>query len=194
MELKDIILPVGVLVVALIILGVVTLSLTLNVNDKVNKLSDMNNSVSDLTVQVALLSADNLQVKTNYNTLLSTYNNTNTVLTNTQNELTAVTGKYQLAQSTISSLTVDNNKLTVANVQLVLDKNILNNNNNDLITINNDYNARAHRLFTALNNCYLDIKTHKDSNIIIGDANYNLMINTCVTSIDTNMNDFNYFR
>jgi uncharacterized protein YoxC len=235
MELKNIILPVGVLIVALIILGIVTLTLTWNINEKVTKLSDMNSSIFDLNGQIAVLSANNLQINTNYNNLLATYNTTSAALQATQTQVTTLSSanntliseKASLASQIfslsfdINRLTVDNNRLsfdnnTVAqlrldNNKLKIDLNILGIDRNQLYFITNDYNARAHRLYTYSNTCYWSAKCSDTNNTICAlkygyiDINSitghsptallqaGILRSTCISTIDNNINDFNYF-
>ena len=207
-------LPIGLLVGLLIILGIATIVLTGTINDKDVKVTDMNASIITLTVQVNALNADNLQVKTNYNNLLTTYNATTAALTTSQTQVATLTGANGtltaekaglVAEKTAllsdknillfdkNILLIDKHNLLIDNNKWKLDYNNLYIDRNNLYITNNDYNARAHRLYTALYNCYLSVKTYKDVNLIIGAADYNIIKNTCITQIDVNIGDYNYF-
>ena len=232
MEMKNAILPIGLLVVLLIILGVATLMLTGTVNDKVTKLADMNSIATTLANERALLITENLDVKTNYNNLLTNYNTNKAELTAAQSQVTSLSGtnttltaEKATLMATNATLLFDNNRLLVDNTavtqlrldknalivdknKLVFDYNILSIDRNILFSTSNDYNTRAHRLYNYANPCYLAVKCIDnnaycatkygyDLNTGLGVAQYTLQVLTlktnCVTAIDANVGDYNYF-
>jgi hypothetical protein len=243
MEMKDIMLPGGILVGLLIVLGIITIMLAGTVTDKDTKVTDLNTSVISLIDQVNLLTQDNLGVKTNYNNLLATYNTTTASLTAAQIQVTTLTTQttsltneinnlnanntsiradyntyianttqlridYNLLSIDRNNLWRDNNGLRFDNNFMVFDRNNLLLDKNNLLTSRTDMNVRAHRLYNYANTCYLAVKCIDnnvfcatkygyDLNNLVGVAQYNLQIltlrTTCVTAIDGNINDYNYF-
>ena len=192
--MKNIILPVGLLVGLLIVLGIATLMLTGTITDKDAKLTDMNTSVKALINDNGLLLAENTSVKTNYNNLLSTHNVTVASLTAAQGQVTDLTTTTASLTLQNNSLTIDLNKakfdyntlftdgnkmrydynillvtknnLVIDNNKLVFDYNILGIDRNNLFSIKNDLNARGHRLYLNANNCYWAIKCSDLNNTV----------------------------
>lgn len=180
--MKNIILPVGLLVGLLIVLGIATLMLTGTITDKDAKLTDMNTSVKALINDNGLLLAENTSVKTNYNNLLSTHNVTVASLTAAQGQvstLTTANGTLTIEKAALTTdlnkakfdfntlftdgnkmrydynvLLITKNNLVIDNNKLVFDYNILGIDRNNLFSIKNDLNARGHRLYLNANTCY----------------------------------------
>ena len=201
MEMKDIILPVGLLVGLLIVLGVGMLILTGNVTDKDTKLADLNSIAISLANEKVVLLADNLQVKTNYNTLLSTHNETVATLTAAQAQIINVTGQLDTMTSAKNILDIQNrsisvdlntlrldynafvfdtnkirfdyNKVVSDNNRLLLDNNALAIDRNALVIIKNDMNSLGRRIYVSLDSCYWYAKC-MDNNVTPCALKYNI--------------------